>query len=45
MQNNIQPTLEEVLYNAFLHAIKTLGPKVKGMSCFMSNWKCLEKKG
>jgi len=32
-------TLERAIYEACLHAAKTLGPRVKGMSCFLHNWK------
>lgn len=28
----------DAIYEAFLHATKTLGPDVRGMSCFMANW-------
>ena len=30
--------LEKALYEAFLEAAKSLGPQVKGMSCFVRNW-------
>jgi len=32
-------TFERAVYEACLHAARTLGPRVKGMSCFLHNWK------
>jgi hypothetical protein len=34
-----QEKLEKILFEAFLHAAKRMGPRVKGMSCFLKNWR------
>jgi hypothetical protein len=34
-----QEKLERMLFEAFLHAATRMGPRVKGMSCFLNNWR------
>jgi hypothetical protein len=34
-----QEKLEQILFEAFLHAAKGMGPRIKGMSCFLKNWR------
>jgi hypothetical protein len=34
-----QDKLERLLYEAFLNAAKQMGPRIKGMSCFLKNWR------
>ena len=34
-----QEQLERILFEAFLHAAKRMGPRIKGMSCFVKNWR------
>jgi hypothetical protein len=34
-----QDKLERLLYEAFLYAAKEMGPRIKGMSCFLKNWR------
>ncbi len=34
-----QEKLEQLLFEAFLHATTQMGPRVKGMSCFLKNWR------
>lgn len=32
-------SFEKATYEAFYAAIKQFGPRVKGLSCFMNNWR------
>lgn len=34
-----QEKLEQILFEAFLYAAKRMGPRIKGMSCFLKNWR------
>jgi hypothetical protein len=35
----MNPQVEKALYDAFLEAGKKLGTRIKGLSCFLHNWK------
>ena len=33
-----QEKVEQIVFQAFLYAATQMGPRIKGMSCFLKNW-------